>query len=225
MRSRLARYLPFFIPGAGLTFVAIGLIPVVSSDSLARSALSFSCLAAGLAFLLVDYLKFPLRNRLRDYLPRERLSLQALGFGIGAALLFLLSLGFSFSTLTSYYGQRLRHDHLLETGQIAHAKILQRCGWKTHGCLTIDFEKTGDGKEKRIQKSIPVDLKHYRLLAEGDDVTVVYPSDQISAAVFTEFNFDRWKPQVPRAWGFILFLLLAAGWLPLKRALLARRRS
>lgn len=220
---RFTRLLPHFIPTAGLAFAAVGLVPVVSSDSLARSALSLSCLAAGFALLFFDSLKYPARSRWRDYLPQERLSLRALGFGVGAAAVLLVSIGLSLTTLTSYYGQRLRHDRLLETGKIAHAKVLQRCGWKTHGCLTIDFDGVLGGVEKRVQKSIPVDLKHYRLLAEGDDVTVVYPTGQISAAVFTEFNFDRWKPQVPRAWSLLLFLILAGGWLPLKRTLLARR--
>jgi hypothetical protein len=219
LRTKLFRVMPYLMPAFGIAFFAVGLIPVVASDGLARSALSLSCLVAGVAFLLVDFFGYPDRRKLRDYLPKEKVSLRALGFAIGGTFVFILMVGFSFSTLTRYYGQRLRHDRLLETGEVAHAKVLKRCGWQTHGCLTIDF----GNDSKRIQKSIPVDLKHYRLLSEGDDVTVVYPAGQTSAAVFTEFNFDRWKPQVPRSWGLLLFTMLAFGWLPLKRFLLTRR--
>jgi hypothetical protein len=219
LKTRFSRLLPLFTPLLGLGFLAVGLIPVVSSDGLARSALSLSCLVAGVAFLLVDFFRHPERHRVRDYLPRKDLSLRALGFVVGGLFVFVIMVGFSFSTLTQYYGQRLQHDRLLETGQVAHAKVLKRCGWRNHGCLTIDFAS----ESQRFQKSIPVDLKHYRLLTEGDDVTVVYPKGQTSAAIFTEFNFDRWKPQVPRSWGLVLFTLLAIAWLPLKRLLLMRR--
>lgn len=206
------------ISTVGIGFLATGLVPVVSSDGLARTALSLACLLAGASILVFDFIRYREITDPRAAISSRLRNRKVLAAFLSSAVLVFAGLISSFTTLSQFYGQRLKHDRLLDTGRIAQARVLSRCGWRTHGCLTIDVSDDPKGRPeaKRIQKSIPIDLGYYRDLREGDQVSVVYPVGDLSAAVFTGFHFDRWKPRVPRSWGLILFCLLAAAWYPLK---------
>ncbi len=203
----------------GIAFTSYGLAPLLTPGTQPRTALTMICLIVGVIALAIDCKRFSHHTGLQvltpGYWTERRISgRRKLGIGV-IALSAGFALASAISTLISFYGDRIEHAALLKSGQIAQAQILARCGSNAFGCVTIDFTNPN-----RIQKSIPIDRTHYDLLEAGDMITIVYPIGRASEAVFTEFNFDRWRPEVPLAWTWIALVALSLGWFPLKGRLL-----